>query len=147
MEETLEGGRGPPRAVEPLEREIRQRKTTGAMKVHHKHTRANDRSINDLGSDASNKFCKLAEVWKYVEILPAFVREKSYFYSSRKNCTLRAFSGLSVVLYFPYSLEHNEAFDLSLVSFHLSAPPNAYVIRSYSIITDLHFHYLLILQD
>jgi hypothetical protein len=60
---------------------------------------------------------------------------------------LRAFSGLSVVLCFPYSLEHSEAFDLSLVSFHLAAPPNAYVTRSYSIITDLHFYYLLILPD
>jgi hypothetical protein len=54
---------------------------------------------------------------------------------------------MSVVLYFPYSLEHNEAFDLSLVSFHLSAPPNAYVTRSYSIITDLHFCCLLNLPD
>ena len=50
-------------------------------------------------------------------------------------------------LYFLYSLEHNEAFDLSLVSFHLSVPPNAYVIQTYSIITDLHFYYLLILPD
>ena len=70
------------------------------MEVRHQRTRANDRSIKDFGSDASNKFYKLAEVWKYVEILLPFVRGKNDFYSSRKNCTLRAFSGLSMVSIF-----------------------------------------------
>jgi hypothetical protein len=37
---------------------------TGAMEVHYKPTRANDRSTKDLGSDTSNKFYNLAEVWK-----------------------------------------------------------------------------------
>jgi hypothetical protein len=86
---------------------------TGAMEVYHKRTRANDRSVKDLGSEASNKFYKLAEVWKYVETLSAFVREKKTIYIAvAKSCTLRAFSGLSVVLYFPYSLERDEVFDL-----------------------------------
>jgi hypothetical protein len=61
----------------PQRKRLDIRKMTGVMEEHHKGTGAKDRSIKDLGSDASNKFYKLVDVWKCVDTLSPFVREKA----------------------------------------------------------------------
>jgi len=53
-----------------------------AIEVHHKRIRANDRSIKYLGSDTSNKFYNLAEIWKKRRSAITVFSRKSdlYFY-------------------------------------------------------------------
>lgn len=54
---------------------------------------------------------------------------------------LKAFSGPNIAHFFPYSLEHDETFGLSLVSFRLSAPPNDFChtkFMPYCTTTDLY---------